>query len=185
MFLGLKSDESLHCGCCHAEEDLKGYCSSLKNKILTQFTHPHVIPTLYDLLSSAEHEERYFSFLMFQLVLPTCSHDENVPVGTFPQHVKYVPIIHITIAVGREHILSRVCWGRGLMLQAGAMVGDFWGTFSSWDQVGIYTQVFFFSFSFYCACVCVCVCGGMIWDCRDSLHFITVSKKKNNKRSPV
>ncbi len=185
MFLGLKSDESLHCGCCHTEEDLKGYCSSLKNKILTQFTHPHVIPTLYDLLSSAEHEERYFSFLMFQLVLPTCSHDENVPVGTFPQHVKYVPIIHITIAAGREHILSRVCWGAGLDVAGRGHGGGFLRYIfvmrSAWD---LHTSLFLFFFFLLCMCVCVWG-GGMIWDCRDSLHFITVSKKKNNKRSPV
>jgi len=31
-----------------------------KMKILSSFTHPQVVPNLYEFLSSAEHERKYF-----------------------------------------------------------------------------------------------------------------------------
>jgi len=32
----------------------------MKMKIVSSFTHPHVVPNLYEFLSSAEHKKRYF-----------------------------------------------------------------------------------------------------------------------------
>jgi len=33
-----------------------------KMKILSSLTHPHVVPNLYEFLSSAEHKGRYFEY---------------------------------------------------------------------------------------------------------------------------
>jgi len=41
-----------------------------KIKILSSFTHPHVVPTLYEFLSSAEHKRRYFEDYGYNQTVP-------------------------------------------------------------------------------------------------------------------
>ncbi len=42
------------------EHLLKGIVHPKKMKILSSFTHPQVVPNLYECLCSAEHKGRYF-----------------------------------------------------------------------------------------------------------------------------
>jgi len=44
---------------CHWCSTLKGIVD-LKMKILSSFTHPQIVSTLYEFLSSVEHKIRYF-----------------------------------------------------------------------------------------------------------------------------
>ncbi len=55
-------------GCNSGNEQLKGIVHP-KMKILSSFTHPRVVPNLYEFLCSAEHKGRYLKKVCNQAVL--------------------------------------------------------------------------------------------------------------------
>ncbi len=58
MLFGTRQSENLMKKCVFIR-DLKGIVHP-KMKILSSFTHPQVVPNLYECLCSAEHKGRYF-----------------------------------------------------------------------------------------------------------------------------